>query len=632
MDLLVLFTYSGPTGASHFYVTENEHGKQNLYYYRKSVWMELISKANTSLKDQGYRALDDASVREILSNRPFGFSKVRLRPKKTGARIIENLKGSSGIGMQNSCLSGQLLGVHKGAESHPTSTKVSNLKSANFILRDLHALLKDLREKEPQKWGSSVFDYNEVYRKVHPFLLNVKRGSTAMPAVFIVTSDVQKAFDTVNQDKLLSIVNEILTSDKYILQKTCEVICRKNSLCVYEKQKLLGQQSSGEFESATSCTSQQSHAIIIDQRMRRTIMKEELQFYLTEHVKHNVLQLGQSFFLQSVGIPQGSAISSLLCSLYYGNLERNVIFPFLGKVHASDIYLEDTDDGEAAGFKASKKVAFSSPRYILLRFIDDFLFISTSKKLATCFFSRLQRGFREYNCYMNKDKFSLNFSINYMPGFTLKRVIVGVDGISFLQWSGLLINCQTLEVQADYTRYLSNHLSSTLTVCWKDKPGRQLKANLQNYMRLKCHPLFYDPDLNSPAIIRLNVYQAVLLCAMKFHCYVCGLSDVCKLLPRVYSSIIEKSLRCMYNVMRRRMHVMNHGSSRNPTLQMEKEEVLWLGLTAFCRALTRKQSRHKELLQLLRSKLMALGHIRCSSELNYAVDDAHSSLLWKIKY
>ena len=68
--------------------------------------------------------------------------------------------------------------------------------------------------------------------------------------------------------------------------------------------------------------------------------KEELFFNLKEHVKYNVLQLDKKFFVLGVGIPQGSIVSSLLCSFYYGHLERNLIIPYLekaGEAAAKDI-------------------------------------------------------------------------------------------------------------------------------------------------------------------------------------------------------------------------------------------------------------------------------------------------------
>ncbi|GMH15186.1 hypothetical protein Nepgr_017027 [Nepenthes gracilis] len=571
-----------PLVQANFYVTESEHGKQSLYFYRKSIWRKLSDQTSTCSKDQNYHALDDASVRDILSNRPFGFSKVRLRPKKIGTREIANFKAPSRI-------------FPRVAQSHPVTTKFSHLKSANYVLRDLHAVLKDYRNKEPEKWGASVFDYNDVYRKLCPFLLNLKEEDTTIPGVFIIVSDVFKAFDTVDQDKLLSVVDEILTMDEYVLQKSHEVVCKKKSFCVYENRKVVSLENFDGFtEVTTSRPYRPRHTIILNQEQNRTVRKEELQFYLIEHVKRNVLLFDQSFFLQDVGIPQGSVLSSFLCSLYYGHLERNVIFPFLKKEYSNDLPVLDDDNNDDAVLKACKKKA-SSPRYILLRLIDDFLFISTSKQQATGFFSRLQRGFREYNCYMNKEKFCVNFDIDHMPWIVSKRVFVGENGMSFLQWSGLLINCCTLEVQGDYTRYLNNHLSSTLTVCWQGKPGRQLKAKLCDYMQPKCHPLFYDSNINSPAIIRLNIYQAFLLCAMKFHCYVCHLSNVLELHPRFYLIAIERSLRYTHKLMKRRMKTVGLGSSCNPSLPLAKEEVLWLGLTAYSRALKKKQSRHKKI-------------------------------------
>ena len=77
---------------ANLYVTETEHGNQDIYYYRKSVWEKLINNTITCLKDQGYRDLDDVTVRNIMKNRKFGFSKLRLRPKGNDMRLLANLK------------------------------------------------------------------------------------------------------------------------------------------------------------------------------------------------------------------------------------------------------------------------------------------------------------------------------------------------------------------------------------------------------------------------------------------------------------------------------------------------------------------------------------------------------------
>lgn len=78
---------------------------------------------------------------------------------------------------------------------------------------------------------------------------------------------------------------------------------------------------------------------------------------------------------------------------------------------------------------------------------------------------------------------------------------------------------------------------------------------------------------------------------------------------------------------------MSLNSDVQPILELEKEEVEWLGFHAYIQVLKRKQSRHKELLAVLRSRLLSHRMSgRVSPELKYAIDTKNSSLLWDIKY
>ncbi|CAK9139351.1 unnamed protein product [Ilex paraguariensis] len=450
-----------PLVQANFYVTESEHGKQEVFYYRKSIWEKLMSRAITCLKNQSYCLLDGESLRKIIGKRSFGFSRVRFRPKENGVRALANLKASSRIPAKQPSFRVQSCGLQGKVSLHPKSVKYDNFRSVNGVLRDLHVVLKGIQLKEPEKLGSSVFDYNDVFRKLHPFLSVLKSRSGTMPGVFIVVSDVSKAFDSINQDKLLTVMKDVALKDGYLLKKSHQVVCAEKSLWVHQN-LILGHQdiSTGLSNLTSAIPAHSRHSILVDQEWSRTIRKEEIHFYLREHVKGNVLQVDKKFYLQSVGIPQGSVLSSLLCSLYYGHLDKNVIFPFLekscGSAAAEDLSgRPNRHDCFSALDSGEDEIMSSAPKYMLLRFIDDLLFISTSKKQAASFFSRLQRGFREYNCYMNQEKFGLNFDIEQISGDTRKRVYVVEDGNSFLRWSGLFINCCTLEVQADYTRFPS---------------------------------------------------------------------------------------------------------------------------------------------------------------------------------
>ncbi|XP_057948417.1 telomerase reverse transcriptase isoform X2 [Malania oleifera] len=611
-----------PLVQANFYVTESEHGEKDVFYYPKSVWENLTNHALTSLTNKRYSVLDAASVRRIISNRSFGFSALRLRPKENGVRALANLQAPSKVPVMT--VKDRCSEMHKKSQCHTKIVKSYRSKSVNFVLHDLHVVLKGLRMKAPEKLGSSVFDYNDVYRKLCPFVIGLKKRSSRLPDVFIVVSDVQKAFDSIDQDFLLSIMNDVIQKDDYLLKQSQQVVCTKKSLSVYKNQILADQSFSLGCKNVSSAPSHSLHCVLTDQGRSWNVRKEKLLFTLKEHVKCNVLQLDKNFYLQNVGIPQGSVLSSLLCSFYYGHLEKNVVFPFLEKTRepAMEELYGDYSHHDA-----------SASKYMLLRFIDDFLFISTSKKQAASFFCRMQRGFREYNCCMNEKKFSLNFDIDHLPQCPSNRFYAMENGVAFLRWSGLLINCCTLEVQADYTRYLDNHLSTTLTVRWHGKPVDCLRERMFDVMRPKCHPIFYDSNINSAAVVRLNVYQAFLLCAMKFHSYVCNLSKFCSVHTRSYLDIISRSLRYMHKHIKKRVFAVDHGSSFRPILQLEKGEVEWLGLNAYISVLKRKQSRHKKLLSLLRYKLSVYNKAgSLSSPLKYAVDDSHSSLIWRIKY
>ena len=52
------------------------------------------------------------------------------------------------------------------------------------------------------------------------------------------------------------------------------------------------------------------------------------------------------------------------------------------------------------------------------------------------------------------------------------------------------------------------------------EPGKALAAKLCAHLRPKCHTLLLDVSLSSAIAVRRNVFQMVLLAAMKLHCQV----------------------------------------------------------------------------------------------------------------
>ncbi|KAG9155580.1 hypothetical protein Leryth_021198 [Lithospermum erythrorhizon] len=613
-----------PLLQANFYVTECEGGKQELFYFQKAVWQKVISETVTRLETQNFHHMNDASLREILRYRTFGYSNARLCPKGSGVRVLANLKAPSKIPVRLLPSKGQSI---RQCTSVPTlkRTEYQMFKSVNSVLHNIHVILKGIQMKQPDKLGSSVFDYNDVYKRFVPFVSLLRNGCTTIPKVSIIVADVSRAFDSVNQKKLLEVVKTVLVDDEYRLRKSDKVICTKTSFRV--QQLLLSTHHDGHSQPG----------ILVNQGLSIIIKKKNIVSDLVEHIKHNILKLGDEFYLQSVGIPQGSILSSLLCSFYYGHMEKNVINPYLKKLSYSrgleDLSELHSDNTSTNWDNSAYDTDFCNAEYLLVRFIDDYLFMSTSEQQASQFFSLLRRGFCDYNAFMNESKFGSNFHVNHKSQHEASRVFVGQDGISFLKWSGLLINTCTLEIQADYSRYLGCHLSSTLTVCWRGKTYSNLRAKLCDYLRPKCHPIFYDANINSPPVVRLNIYQVFLLCAMKFHSYVSSLFNLGRLDISSIMRSLEFSLRYLHKLIKKRNLTIFRVTSVQPSFNVEKREIEWLGLFAYIRVLKRKQSRYGSMLHLLESKLKSLPiNENVSPALMYATDDVHSSLFWKIKY
>ncbi|EMS59171.1 Telomerase reverse transcriptase [Triticum urartu] len=556
----------------HSTQAERETKRYDVFYYPKSVWRNLTSNTIASLNAQSFKILRRTSRRAI--KHLYRSSRVRFLPKAKDIRPLVNFKSQSKDGILNKC----------------------------------HLVIKKLRDDNPEMFGSSVFDYDGVYKNLSSFMSSVRR-QLKESKIYIVVADVSKAFDCVNHDVLLKIMDDVLKGDEYALRKCTKVIYSRSKNVAYRFDSNVVV-SDGNGINDFSIQRSSGGGILVDQGTVSTIRKEELQRVLFEQVKCNILKIGQTFYLQQVGIAQGNKLSPNLCSLYYGHLENSVILNFL----------HDGNSGDA----------ISEPEFLMMRFIDDFMFISLSKKHALNFFNRMRRGFVYYNTYMNDSKYGYNFNIGDNEQCD-NRLYMGDDGVTFIPWSGLLINCENLEIQADYTRYLGITIISTITVKMHSSM-KYLRSKLCHYMRPKCHPIFYDSNINSLGTVRLNIYQAFLLCAMKFHCYMRSMpySSISK--PELLH-VIKKTFRYMHSLIVSRMQDMELQSNVRPVLKLRRKETNWLGLSAYIRVLQKKQSRYKDLLALLIAEAEGYGHMdRDSDSLCYAVDDSHSSMFWKFKY
>ena len=84
---------------------------------------------------------------------------------------------------------------------------------------------------------------------------------------------------------------------------------------------------------------------------------------MEDHISNNIVKIDQDYYRQIIGIPQGSVLSSLLCSFFYGDLEKTSLQTF-----------RDNENS------------------VLLRLIDDYLYISTEEDKARHFLQIMNKG------------------------------------------------------------------------------------------------------------------------------------------------------------------------------------------------------------------------------------------------
>ncbi|GES82426.1 telomerase reverse transcriptase [Rhizophagus clarus] len=296
----------------------------------------------------------------------------------------------------------------------------------NFISKDNDGNLRPI-DNNPSLLNGSVFSYNEVHKHLKQFkqYLTHKRN----PKLYFIKVDVKCCFDTIDQHKLMEIIRaNVLTKTQYVY--------------------------------ADELAKKYKNAIFVENVKETYKELEDVLELLEEHIRKNIIKADDKYYTQKIGILQGSILSSLLCSIYYGVMEH------------SELQFVKDDNG------------------ILLHLLDDFLYISTKKENAIKFVTVMHQGHPEYQCIINKKKTIVNFNIK----------ISGED-----------IKVCNQEDIAD-----------TLTIKTRN-PGKSLKQKMIQFMITKCHWILYDTSLNDRTTVLLNIYHNFLITAMKFHNYIKGM-------------------------------------------------------------------------------------------------------------
>lgn len=398
-------------------------------------------------------------------------------PKETGVRPIVNLRKQHWVEEERF---GQKVGYKRG-------------QSINNILRSAFDVLSYERLRQPNAMGASLLGSQEAFERLKDYKKSVVNGGNRK--LYFVKADIQCCFDTIDQKKLISMLDEIIQEDDYIIIKHQLVSLHNEKFKrTFKRQAVPEYEQSSFIDVATKLSKKLRNAIIADQVIHPHIEKNDLLQLLKEHIMENLIKINNQIFRQSTGIPQGSVLSTILCSFFYGMLERNEM-----------------------------KFVQESKSSLLLRFIDDFLFITTDRDEARCFLKVLRNGFPQYGAQISDHKTVVNFDISFDGVETINRCQRTDE---YFEWCGILINTKTLDVKANYGKTFETDIRNSFSIGDGSRIGQTVSQKLTQSFQQHAHALYADCNFNSSVTVKRNLFENYLIAAVKLGVFLTDVFDM----------------------------------------------------------------------------------------------------------
>lgn len=445
---------------SYFYVTDSTVYKNRLFYFPKMVWRLICQKAFEKLSGQGMlEPITEQKANALVSGgKSLGFAYLRFMPKANSVRLIVNMKKKQRI----------------------VGFKGTNI---NWQLQDLLRVFVLKKSEKPELLGSSLFSISDIYNRWKNYCAS-SHGYKG--PYYFVKMDIKGCYDSISQKKVYHIVKE------YLKPYTAYAILRYSSVILGAHKPIVNR-----IREATEFAAYPGNFFQYIQKVIQTSGLENVIFICNEnpwlvdtsrllarlkcHLLGNILKYGKNYYLQTKGISQGSVISTMLCNLYYADMESRCL----------NLVKDE----------------------LLMRQVDDFLFVTKSLVRAKSFLRLMLDGIPEYCFTANVEKTLVNFDYIPSPGNACPK-----SG-QFFPFCGLLFDTISLEVSPNFSKYAGLSVKDSISTGYTSHPGLAVESKLLFSMKFQCHAIFFDTSLNSLETIANNIYKIFLLTAFKFvHC------------------------------------------------------------------------------------------------------------------
>lgn len=337
--------------------------------------------------------------------------------------------------------------------------------------------------KHPEQVGSSLFSVGDIYPRLKAFSARLDQQGLGAKPLYFAKLDVSACFDTIPQDKMLEVVAQLMSSENYQVEQHVFVKASQRmqqgqapSIAAPRVKFFSEARSAGRLPAEQNNPPNPNSEVIsrykrvfVGPLAQQSVRKQEVMKTLQEHIKQNLVKIGKKYYRQKSGIPQGSILSSLLCNLFYGQLEREMLV--------------------------------WDCQYLLMRLIDDFLLITPDRQQAEQFMQLLHRGIPAYGVTVKLEKSLANFEVS-VDGRQIPRL-----ADDEFPYCGLLIDPVTLDIKKEGEKQVGGP-ADALTVEYSSIPGRTFHRKALNAFKIKMHAMFLDTSFNSVAIVASNLYKS----------------------------------------------------------------------------------------------------------------------------
>jgi hypothetical protein len=154
---------------------------------------------------------------QILKNRRLGYAHIRFLPKTNDLRPILNLKRKGSNPFVKQGKHNSINSILQDAFKILTHEKVSfkHIVTCQLNVPEKTEFLMPVKQNTTAavKFGSSVFSHDEEYRLLVSFKKKLKERSVngKLPKIYVVSLDITKSYDTIKQQQLFNIVEQIFS-------------------------------------------------------------------------------------------------------------------------------------------------------------------------------------------------------------------------------------------------------------------------------------------------------------------------------------------------------------------------------------------------------------------------------------